>query len=290
MEKISSFFKDTKPSGQLVGWCLLLLLGFIFSAGLQLLVPTSEYHTATDIRIELLLQGVCQLLTFMVPALLFAMLFNGRPKQYLRIDLRGRKWLLGLLAVLVMLLMTPLCDRLTVWNQGFSYGPLEQSFRSVAEQSQDAAERLLSLSGTGDLLLQLLVVALVPAVCEELFFRGCLQQVLCRQMRSPHLAIVVTALVFAVAHGDAYGFLPRLLLGLLLGYMFYYSGSIIVNICAHFFNNAVVVVLFWLYHRGSLAMPPTEPLNMPWFWIAMSTIGALLLGYQYWVKNGQNEV
>lgn len=287
MGKIAYFFKDTKPSGQLAGWCLLLLLGFVLSAGVSSLMPASQYYTATDVRIELLMQGVGQLLMFFVPAVLFAVLFDGRPMSYLKVCTRWEKWMLGLCAMLLVLLLTPLCDRLTIWNRQLSFGPLDAALRSLAAQSQSATERLLSLSTSGDLLLQLLVVALVPAICEEMFFRGCLQQLLCGWMESRHLAVAVTAVVFALAHGDAFGFLPRLLLGLLLGYAFAYSGSIIVSICAHFFNNAVIVVLYFLYHREVFSVSPAEPLGMSWLWVAMCTVGAALVGYQYFVKQGR---
>lgn len=289
MEKVSFFFKNTKPSGQLVGWCLLLLLGFILAAGVQAIAPSSPFHTDTDIRVELLMQGVSQLFLFLFPAILFAWLFHERPMQYLKVDAHGKKWLLGLLAMLVMLLMTPLCDKLTIWNQQWSFGPMESSLRSLADQSQAVSDRLLSLTSAGDLALQLFVMALIPAICEELFFRGALQQILCSWMRSKHVAIWITAVVFSLAHGDVYGFVPRLLLGALLGYLFYYSGSMVVNICAHFFNNAIIVVLYYLYHRGDLAVSPSDPMDMSWLWVAMSAIGALLLGYQYFVKNAENE-
>lgn len=289
MERVSFFFKNTKPSGQLVGWCLLLLLGFILAAGVQAMVPSSQFHTATDIRVELVMQGVSQLLMFLLPAMLFAWMMHGRPLQYLKVDVGGRKWLLGLLSMLVMLLMTPLCDKLTVWNQQWTFGSLDASMRSLAEQSQAVTDRLLSLSSAGDLVLQLVVMALIPAVCEELIFRGALQQILCGWVRNKHVAVWITALVFSLAHGDLYGFLPRLVLGALLGYLFCYSGSIVVSMCAHFFNNAIIVVLYYLYHCGALAVSPSVPMDMSWLWIAMSTIGALLLGYQYYVKKTENE-
>lgn len=287
MEKISYFFKNTKPAGQLVGGCLLWMLGTILMSGLAMLVPPSPYHTATDIRVELAMQGVGQLLMFLLPALLFSLLFYGSPLFCLKTEKRAKEWVLGLLAVLMLVLMLPLCDRLTIWNQQFDFGPLEHGFRAVASQSQAATDRLLSLPGAGDLLLQLIILALVPAVCEELFFRGCLQQVLCGWMRSKHLAIAIAAAVFALAHGDAYGILPRLLLGLLLGYVFFYSGSIIASMCAHFFNNAVIVVIYYMYHRGAVSAPPSVPLDMPWMWVIMCMVGALLLGYQYFVKKSE---
>lgn len=289
MEKISYFFKNTKPSGQLVGWCVLWVLGSILMSGLMMLVPPSPYHTATDIRVELLMQGVGQMLMFLFPAVLFALLFHGRPLSYFRVDASGRMWLLGLLAILMLLLLTPLCDRLTTWNQRFVFGPADAAFRSVADHAQAVSERLLSLTGAGDLLLQLVIMALVPAVCEELFFRGCLQQLLCGWMKNRHLAIVIAAAVFALAHGDAYGLLPRLLLGLLLGYVFFYSGSIVASMCVHFFNNALIVALYYLYHRGAVAAPPTAPLDMPWLWVALSAVGALLIGCQYFVKNAEKD-
>lgn len=275
MKNISLFFKDSKPYAQLIGLFFLLLAGMIMAAGLQALLPQGD--GAAGIRTALLLQGVSQLLMFLLPAGVFAWLYHGSVASHLRLAVNGSQWALAGVGVVVFLLLTPANDWLTIWNDGWHLGPMEAGARRLSAEAASQTERLLSLTSAGDLALQLVVVAVVPAVCEELFFRSTLQRLLHQWTGNAHVAIGATALLFALAHGDLYGLMPRLLLGLLLGYLFYLSGSAVVNICAHCFNNALIVVLFYLYHRGLLAFPPTEPMAFSWLLTLACTLAAVAL-------------
>lgn len=289
MKNVSIFFVSTKPFSQLLGLCFLLLLGFIMVVGLQLWLPMSQASTPGAIRFNLLWNGFSQVLIFLLPALVFAWLFQGTPTRFFNLDFVGRKWLLALVGIVVLLLLIPINDWLTYWNQQWHFGTLDEAFRQQSEQSMQLTQQLLSLTSPGDLLLQLLVVALMPAVCEEFFFRGCLQQVLHRWFGNLHVAVVVTAVIFSLAHGDMYGFVPRLVLGLLLGYLFALSGSILVNVCAHFFNNAMVVVLYYLYHRGLVPMDPSEPLFFSWTTTIICGLAGLMLFLVYFTKIVQKD-
>lgn len=258
---ISEFFKTAKPFTQLCGLLFFLLVGFAVAGGIQILVgPIGE--GASSVRFDLVVQMGSQLLVFLVPSLAYAVCFQGSPMRYFMVDLRARRWMQGGVAMLLMILVLPLMDWITVWNGAWDFGPLESSLRAASEYAKGATERMLSLTDTTGLVLMLLSVALIPAICEELFFRGSIQQVLCSWIGNGHAAVVVTAVVFSLAHGDLYGFVPRLLLGLLLGYLFVYSKSILVNICAHFINNAIVVVLYWLYNNRLIAINPATPLSV----------------------------
>lgn len=284
MKKISVFFVDSKPFSQLVGLCLLLLFGFLMVVGMQILQPMSQSPAPGAIRFNLMWQGCSQLLIFFVPALLFAWLYQRRPAEYLGLDLQGRKWLLALVGVVVMLLLVPINDWLTYWNEQWQMGSVEEVLRRQSQQSKELTQQMLSLTSPGDLCLQLLVVALLPAVCEEFFFRGCLQQVLQRWFGNRHVAVVVTAVIFSLAHGDVYGFVPRLVLGLLLGYLFVFSGSMLVNAFVHFFNNAMVVVMFYLNHRELVLIDPTEPMFFSWTTTIICGLAGLLLFLVYFTE------
>lgn len=87
----------------------------------------------------------------------------------------------------------------------------------------------------------LLMIAVIPAIGEELIFRGILQKLLYKVFRTSHLAIWTTAFIFSAIHFQFYGFLPRLILGLLFGYLFYWSRTLYLPVLAHFVNNAVPV-------------------------------------------------
>jgi membrane protease YdiL (CAAX protease family) len=99
-----------------------------------------------------------------------------------------------------------------------------------------------------DFILNFLMIAVVAPVAEELLFRGTLQQLLQRAIRA-HWAIIITGAVFSFTHGDLYGFLPRWLLGILLGYMFFMSRNLWVPIFAHFLFNGLQVVMVFLFQQ-----------------------------------------
>ena len=283
MKNISFFFKDSKPIAQLVGLFFLFLLGLIVVGGAQSILSVGG-DTPSAIRGQLAFQACSQLLMFFLPAWLFAVLFHGGAASYHKLYADGKSWLLGLISVVIFLLLMPLNDFLTWWNGSWHFGVFESLLRSYADAAAGTVEKLLSLTSTGDLLLQLLVVALIPALCEEFFFRGAIQQTLQRWFGNAHVAIIVTALFFSLAHGDAYGLVPRFLLGIMLGYLFFLSGSMVVNVCAHFFNNAMVVVMFYFYHTGVLSQPPNEPMFLPWGMVHMCTLAAGLLFAVYFLK------
>lgn len=288
MKNISIFFKDSKPFVQLMGLFFLFVVGLIAAGAIQSLFPVGGKDDSS-IRMQLLVQAGAQLLMFFVPALLFAFLFQGSPKNYFMANLQGKFWGLSFVAIVILLLLVPVNDWITYWNENWKLGSLDDLSRGLSNQSKQIMEQLLSLSSFGDVVLQLLVVALVPAICEELFFRGTLQQIFQCWVGNRHLAVIITALIFSVAHGDIYGLVPRFVLGLLLGYFFVLSGSILVNICAHFFNNAVVVLLYLFYHKGVLTASPSEPLQMTWSVVAMCTLAAVALFVVYFIQKGSKQ-
>ena len=284
--KISSFFKDTKPLGRLFA-LFLIFLACSLLASLISVVP-GFIKTAEEVdmaRLELVTTGFAQMLVFMLPAWIFVRLFTDNPRQALGLYSERQHWALGLVGVAVILLLIPVTDALSLWNGRWQFRPFEEAMRKVAAESQDQMLWLLSPLTVGDLLLQVVVVALVPAICEEVFFRGAVQLTLQSLLRNDHVGILLTAVIFSLAHGDMYGFLPRLLLGLLLGYLFWMTGSIVVSACAHFVNNAVVVVTCHFYNAGAFALNPFEPIGLPWTLTFGCTLGAIGLFYIYFVKN-----
>jgi len=112
-------------------------------------------------------------------------------------------------------------------------------------------------SATG-LLINLLVMGLVAALSEELFFRGILQQIFIKNKINAHVAIILTAVLFSAFHLQFFGFLPRLFLGLVLGYLYYITQNLWVPITAHFLNNAFAVVSVHLF-SDEIASAPAQP-------------------------------
>jgi len=110
---------------------------------------------------------------------------------------------------------------------------------------------MLDAKGIGGYLLSIFVMALLPAMSEEMLFRGGLQNFLTRATKKPWLSIIVVSILFSIVHFSVYGFLVRFFLGIVLGYIFYSTGSIWLSMTAHFFNNALAVSgIFFMTAQG----------------------------------------
>lgn len=199
------------------------------------------------------LQLIQTAFTFVLPAFLLAH-FVGQGVSYFKFT-PIRSSLMWLGVILLMPLALPAVNWLKSLNDmvvlpHFMSG-VELWMQQMEHQSELLTEKFLSVSSYSALALNLLVMAAIPALGEELFFRGILQTVLGEKLNR-HLAVWITAFIFSAIHLQFYGFLPRFLLGAALGYLFLFSGSIWASIVAHFINNALAVLLFFLTFNGYL--------------------------------------
>lgn len=233
----------------------------MFSA-LGLLVSSAIFHTldpysasdpATHIRIT---QAFSTVGTFLVPALLFAFCQDGKWFHYNKADRRPYYLLVNVTLVLSIVIL-PIVAILNQWNQALtlpeSMAGLEKLMKSLEAKSEDILQLLTFNHTYATLAANLLVLALLPAVCEEFLFQGTLQAFISDKSGKPHLAIWLTAFIFSTIHFQFYGFIPRFLLGAYLGYLFYWSRSLWLPILAHFLHNALsILVEFTLAGRGIL--------------------------------------
>lgn len=238
----------------------------------------------------LIMQAFMQMVSFVGPVALLVWLYHRDEVQpFLRLDFSRRAWLLALAGLVAWGLLMPLMEWSGVWNEGWHFPspfePVEQLLRKIGELSQSLMERLLSGAGVGTLLGNLLVIAVLPAVTEELFFRAGMQNLMLRWVKNPHVAIWVTAAVFSLFHGEVFAFVPRLIMGAVLGYLYFGSNSLVPNMVAHFFNNAMVVVLYWLIARGVLDIDPQAPMAAAWPITLGCTVAAMAVMYICFGKN-----
>ena len=200
-------------------------------------------------------QGISSIFMFVVPPIVYY--FVTRKEHQMReLGFRSvnRPWpLFVLVAIALIYVSIPVTTTLTTWNEGMKLGgalqALEDMMKALEESAAALTEQMLNVDTVGGLLLNLLVIALIPAIGEELTFRGVLQQGLTRRM-NPHVSIILTAAIFSFIHFQFYGFLPRMFLGVLLGYMFYVSGSLWPSILMHCLNNGTTVLLYYLCNKG----------------------------------------
>lgn len=245
-------FSSFTPGYKIASLFLFLLIGVITASILSkliLMVPgVSSGGETTAIYVGSVMQSV---LATALPAYLMATLIHTAPTRYLRMIDNGRMGEKVMFAVLVFIFSYFLASFLSQWNKGMelpaSMYEVEQVLRSMEDAALETTGLLLSGKTIGSLILNLVVLAGFAAVAEEMFFRGALQQFVQEKFPDGHVAVWITALVFSLVHFQFYGFLPRLLLGGLLGYLFLYTQNLWIPIIFHFINNAFIVVLhyFW---------------------------------------------
>jgi membrane protease YdiL (CAAX protease family) len=124
-----------------------------------------------------------------------------------------------------------------------SFSGIEKWMLKMENEASDITSALLNSENTISLLITVLIMAVTPALCEELLFRGVLQQLFISFIKSSHGGIIITAVIFSTLHFQFYGFIPRFFLGLAYGYLFFWTGNLWITIIAHFVNNAVPVIM-----------------------------------------------
>jgi len=243
----------TENLRQSTGMRVFLFLFILLISTLIGLALAAVFFFAGDIGIKIG-QGINSIMMFVVPPIVYYYL-TRKEHQMQKLGFRSLTppWWLILIGVALMFVSLPVTNQLTSWNEGMSFGKgltwLENWIKSLEETAQAATEKMLNVDTIGGLLSNLLIIALIPAVGEEMTFRGVLQQSLTRKM-NPHAAIILSAAIFSFIHFQFYGFLPRMFLGILLGYMFYITGSLWTSILMHFVNNGLVVVFYYLNNKG----------------------------------------
>lgn len=192
----------------------------------------------------------------------------------------------------IPLLMTPLLVIMFMginslfieWNANMHLPEFLKGLEEWARKKEDLAEEVTKLmthfDSFGELILAVVVIAVIPAVGEELVFRGLIQNEMMRATKRSHLSIWIAAALFSAIHVQFFGFIPRLLLGALFGYLYYWSGSLSISMVAHFVNNGFQVVGLYLYQQGTSDFNMDEETSLPWTMIIFSTlITAALLVY-----------
>jgi membrane protease YdiL (CAAX protease family) len=202
-----------------------------------------------------LFQFVAALITFIFPALLIAWFLAPDRLSYLGVSDLPRP-MYFLLAFALIICASPLIGILSTWNQQMSLPSWLSGLETWMKNSEDKAGLLttamLKMDTPVSLIINLIVIAFMAALSEELFFRGLLQNVLKEVFRNYHVAVWTAAIIFSAFHMQFYGFLPRMILGAGLGYLYVWSGSIWVSVLAHFTNNAFGVISEYLQQHGKV--------------------------------------
>ncbi len=223
-----------------------------------------------------LFQFVSTFCMFFLPAVAVAYIMNRKPYKWL--GYKGSFNTAQLVLVFaIMFMCLPLVGALGELNAIIPIPKsLENIFKRLENDYEKQVEAVARIRSFGEYLLSLFMIALLPALFEETLFRGGLQRILIEWFKKPIAAIIVTSIIFSVVHLSYYGFLPRVALGVVLGLIYYYSGSIWLSIVAHCLNNAVAVTA--MYYMSLHGKPAKEVLDQKFpIWVGIPVI--ILLVY-----------
>jgi hypothetical protein len=220
-------------------------------------ISTWKLSDPRQLNILKFLQAISSVIIFMLTSLAFA-LFTFRFKHYHYLGFRKiEKASFLIYAILLTCLSFPMVAWLGELNQHL---PLSKSMADSEKEINRQLEAFLSIHHPYDTVINLLLIALLPAICEELFFRGVIQRILIFLFKSPWQGILVTAALFSAFHFEFSGFFPRMFLGVILGALYWYANSLWPVILSHFLFNGLQVIAAE-YYAPSLV--DTNP-HIPW--------------------------
>ncbi len=277
----------------------LLLLLFYAVAGafvfgiIAVVICIAMYGMGLISNFDLLLSGdaryisgfkVIQILssigTFILPPLALAL--TERTKITRFYSFKQPKVLLLVLVVVIMIVSMPFMEWTVIWNQKMALPDFLKGIEAWMKEKEELAAKmtiqLITVRSNFDFLVNLVMIAVLPAIGEELMFRGGVQRSLERAFGNSHLAIWLSAIIFSAIHVQFYGFVTRMLLGAGFGYLYYFSGSIWYAMFAHFLNNAYAVcAAFYMQKHHMPLNKADEPIGFPWYGYLISAIITIAL-------------
>lgn len=297
-------FRDMRPFPQLMFSIFIILVSFLvfFIASLLLAIPLfgldsmmsipslSDLNDPQSVNVLKYLQVVQSVGLFIVPPFILGWLYSGKISEYLYLNKSFDATSL-LLVFVMMFFAAPFINFIGEINNKMQFPDwlegIESWMKNAEENAAQLTEAFLNVKTIAGLSFNLFMIALLPAIGEELLFRGVIQKLFTRMTRNHHFGIWISAILFSALHIQFYGFVPRMLLGILFGYLLVWSGSMWLPIIGHFFNNALAVIAWFLIHKNMLS-PDVEKIGSTSGSYYLAMISLLLIVLFLWMIKRQN--
>ncbi|MGQ9846935.1 MAG: lysostaphin resistance A-like protein [Bacteroidales bacterium] len=214
-----------------------------------------DYSSAKIIKVLKFFQIVQSIGLFVLPPLIIGYLMYYSIKDFLRLHKISSYYYL-LLTAIAVLSFIPFTNLLSYINSYLSFPDFMKGIENWMRTSEENASKLtmyfLKADSWIDFLYNIVLIAAIPAIGEEFLFRGLLQRLFTELTKNVHLSILIAAILFSAIHFQFYGFIPRLFLGLIFGYLLEYTGTIWIPISAHFINNLMGVIIGYFFPNENL--------------------------------------
>lgn len=299
MSEQSLLVSNKPPFRSLFFILLIIVVGFIVVGPTIGLVISSFFYDG-DVLEELQQQSIkpdllpailiMQGVTTLIGLILFPLIYlRYIEHKSLRPFFPEQPKLFSMLALVAVAGMTfsVTISPLVEWNAGFKFPEFMSGFEKWARTEEDRlaefTKAATAFNSLEQMLLGMLVIAIIPAIGEELVFRGMIQHELWRGTQNAHVAIWLSAFFFSAIHVQFYGFVPRLLLGALFGYLYYWSGNLLLPMFAHFINNGLGVILFYLSRKNIDTYNLESSDSAPLEFVAVSAL--ITIGLLYYIRH-----
>ena len=300
-------FRGMKPFSQfmfsmfvvIVSFLAFLILSLVaaipfFGLDSMLSMPNiNDLNNPESLMILKYFQVVQSIGVFIVPPFILAWLFHGKITEYLYLN-RTVNFESVLLVLVLSFAASPFINFIGEINANMQFpewlSGVENWMKNAEENAAELTEAFLKVETTGGLLFNIFMIAFLPAIGEELLFRGVIQRIFTNWTKSHHWGVWISAILFSALHMQFYGFIPRMLLGVLFGYLLVWSGSMWLSIIAHFINNGVAVVVMFLIDKD-LLNPELEEIGSTtdsYYLAAISLV--LVLVFMFIIKRQNNNV
>ena len=257
------------PFSKILFVLMLVIIGLIIAVFGGLLLTMIQYHAdltkatlllsnvnnPSSILIMKELQIIQSVFLFIVPAFVAGALFEQSATGYFGMNKipSGKAFLI---IFFLMMVSAPFISELVSLNEMMklpsALGGMERWMKDTEEEAAQITEKFLDVHSAGGFLVNMLMIAVIPALGEEMMFRGLLQRLLGEWFKNIHISIFVTAFIFGAIHVQFYGLLPRMMLGVMFGYLYLWTGTLWAPVFAHFINNGTAVLISYLSNTGTL--------------------------------------
>lgn len=298
------YFGSITPSQQLIlliiitlsSWIILSIVGTLIGTlifDVQIFENPSEL--LNDIPFLKYFQAIQSIGLFIIPPILFSWLYQNNISSWLLMNKQITFWHV-IFAVSIVLISQPLISSLGVFNNEIDFPNYLKEMSNWMRQKENEAQKMteIFLNSTTSLqiIINVVIIAILPAIGEEFLFRGALQRILNNLFKNKHIAVFISAILFSAMHIQFFGFLPRFLLGIIFGYLVTYGGNIWLAVIGHFTNNFTAFILYQNYLKKTDTVSPLD-LGQDYpdpFWIFASSAGILLILWWFIRKAKNNKI
>jgi len=275
MNSIKDIFKNGGVATQLLLLFAIIYFCLVVISPVTLAITALKLPEITNFKT---IQLISSFGLSIVPAFFFAKFYSSEPNSYLSLNTKTN-WKSLAYVALLMIVAIPFINLMGSINQQMvlpkALAGMESWMKDAESKASELTVKILNVHSLSGLSFNVLLVAILPAIGEELIFRGVLIKIL-KNWKGIKLAIWLTAIIFSAIHLQFYGFIPRMLMGAFFGYLLLWSNSLWLPIVAHFINNAVAIIFYYLKFNG-YKMPDIDNVgtaNTRWLGIAS---GALVI-------------